>query len=44
LEATVPTKRRVETSPNSRFINIKAIYRAQIEARSVEVGSEDEEG
>jgi hypothetical protein len=33
LEATGPTKRRrVETSPNSRFVNIKAIHRAQIEA------------
>ena len=45
LEATAPTKRRrVETSPNSRFVNIEAIHRAQIEARAVEVESEDEEG
>jgi hypothetical protein len=45
LEATVPAKRRkVETSPNSRFVNIEAINRVQIEARAVEVGLEDEEG
>jgi len=45
LEATAPTKRRrVETSPNSRFVDIAAIQRAQIEARAIEVGSEHEEG
>jgi 4-hydroxybenzoate polyprenyltransferase len=45
LEATRPTKRRkVETSPNSRFVTIRAIRRAQIEAGAIEAESADEEG
>jgi hypothetical protein len=45
LEAAAPLKRRkVETSPNSRFVNIRAIRRAQIEAGVIEAESADEEG
>ena len=45
LEATAPTKRRrVETSPNSRFVDITAIQRARIKARAIKVGSEHKEG
>ena len=44
LAATVPAKRRkVETSPNSRFVNIKAIRRAKIEASKLEAESADKE-
>jgi hypothetical protein len=45
LEAIVPIKRkRVETSPNSRFVNIRAIRRAQIAAGAIEAESADEKG
>jgi hypothetical protein len=45
LKATRPTKKRkVETSPNSRFVTIRAIRRAQIEAGAIEAKSADEEG
>jgi hypothetical protein len=36
LEAVAPSKRRrVETSPNSTFVKIKAIRRAKIEAGKI---------
>jgi hypothetical protein len=45
LEAAATSKRRkVEASPNSRFVNIRAIRRAKIEAGEIEAGSADEEG
>ena len=45
MEAIESTKRRrVETSSNLRFVNFEAIYRAQIKAEAVEVGSEDKQG
>jgi hypothetical protein len=45
LEAMAPVKRKkVETSPNSRFVNIRAIRRAQIAAGTIEAKSADEEG
>jgi 4-hydroxybenzoate polyprenyltransferase len=45
LEAMAPVKRKkVETSPNSRFVNIRAIRRAQIAAGAIEAESADEEG
>jgi len=44
LAAIVPAKRRkVETSPNSRFINIKAICRVKFEAGKLEAKSVDKE-
>jgi len=45
LEAAAPSKRKkVETSPNSRFVTIEAIRRAKIEAGKIEAESADEEG
>jgi len=45
LEAAVPFKRKkVETSPNLRFVTIEAIWRAKIEAGEIEAESADEEG
>lgn len=45
LEAVAPSKRKkVETSPNSRFVSIEAIRRAKIEAGEIEAESADEEG
>jgi hypothetical protein len=45
LEAMGPSKRKkVETSPNSRFVGIEAIRRAKIEAGEIEAESADEEG
>ncbi|GAB0139100.1 putative DDE endonuclease domain-containing protein [Epichloe bromicola] len=42
LEAVRPKKRKkVETSPNSRFANIKAIRRAQLEVHATENGESD---
>jgi hypothetical protein len=44
LEAARPKRRRkVETSPNSRFADIKAIQRAQEEVAVAESYKEDEE-
>jgi hypothetical protein len=44
LAAVVPAKRRkVETSPNSRFVNIEAIRRAKIKAGELEAELVDEE-
>jgi hypothetical protein len=43
LEAARPKKRmRVRTSPNSKFVNIEAIQRAQNKANGVEIEEEDE--
>jgi DDE superfamily endonuclease/Tc5 transposase DNA-binding domain len=45
LEAARPKKRmRVRTSPNSKFVNIEAIQRAQNKANGVEIEEEDEKG
>ena len=45
LEATVPSKRKkVETSPNLRFVTIEAIRRAKIEAGEIKAESADKEG
>jgi hypothetical protein len=45
LEAIAPVRRKkVETSPNSRFVNIRAIHRAQIAAGAIKADSADEEG
>jgi hypothetical protein len=45
LEAMAPVKRKkVPTSPNSRFVQIEAIRKAQIAARAIEAESADEEG
>ena len=45
MEAVVFSKRKkVETSPNLRFVLIKAIRRAKIEAGEIEAESADEEG
>jgi len=44
LEQLAPVKRKkVETSPNSRFVQIKDIRKAQIEAGVIEAESADEE-
>jgi 4-hydroxybenzoate polyprenyltransferase len=44
LEAARPKKRKkVRTSPNSKFANIEAIQLAQIAANGVEIGEDDEE-
>jgi hypothetical protein len=37
-------RKKVETSPNSRFIRIEAIYRAKIKAGEIKAKSVDEEG
>ena len=45
LEALRPRKRRrVRTSPNSKFVNIEAIKEAQEEADGAEIEEDDEEG
>jgi hypothetical protein len=45
LEAVAPVKRKkVSTSPNSRFVRIKAIRKAQIAAGAIEAESADEKG
>jgi hypothetical protein len=45
LEATVPSKRKkVKTSPNSRFVTIEAIRRAKIKAGKIKAESADKEG
>jgi hypothetical protein len=45
LEAARPKKRRkVRTSPNSKFVNIGAIWQAQNEANGVEIEEDDGEG
>ena len=45
LEAARPRKRkRVRTSPNSKFVNIEAIWQAQNEANGAEIEQDDEEG
>jgi DDE superfamily endonuclease/helix-turn-helix, Psq domain/Tc5 transposase DNA-binding domain len=45
LEALRPRKRRrVRTSPNSKFVNIEAIKQAQEEANGAEIEENDEEG
>ena len=44
LKITVPSKRKkVKTSPNSRFITIEAIRRAKIKAGKIEAKSADKE-
>jgi hypothetical protein len=45
LEAVAPVKRKkVSTSPNSRFVRIEAIRKAQIAAGAIEAESVDEKG
>ena len=45
LEAARPRKRkRVRTSPNSKFVNIEAIWQAQNEANGAEIEQDNKEG
>ena len=44
LEKARPRKRKkIKTSPNSKFADIEAIYKAQIEAKEAEIEEKEEE-